>query len=180
MADKKIALPKLNESTKILAIGIAAALATYIISYKILYKSYVNRKTEIHAKMSEETGRLALRKEMAELSNLRTGYNKYLYESADINALRATISELAAKSMVDIIQIQPLNPEKTGNCTKFSFNLRIRASYHQFGRFMESIETYPSLTKVEKFTVFGSAEEAVPERDVITEVSLLISAYCSA
>ncbi|MFH1867881.1 MAG: type 4a pilus biogenesis protein PilO [Candidatus Omnitrophota bacterium] len=169
----------INEQTKLMAIGIAIALLTILISYAMIRKSYNIRNSQT-AKIEEEKESQVLRNKITGLYELRGKYRKYLYETEDIDVLRNNISSLALNSGIDIVSLQPLEPEKIGKYSKVSFNLRVRCSYDKLGKFIESIETYPTLTNVEELTLYSGASETERKYQgaTIAEVSLLVNAYC--
>lgn len=175
MAKQKIVL---SEKTKMAAIGIGIVLVTLFVSYNIIYKSYKNRNRHLLISIEEEKENQILRKRIAGLYELRAGYQKFLYNTNDTDTLRNVLSSLAVKTGVDILSIQPSKPEKLGRYYKVSFNLRLLCSYDNLGRFIESIDTYPNLTKIEAITLQSGYRDKQQQEGALAEVSVMASAYC--
>lgn len=176
MAKQKI---KIDEKTRMLLIGIGVILFTFFVTYVLIYKSYYRgRNSRLIARIKEEKQNRVLRKKITGLYGLKDKYHKYLYETEDTNALRKSLSSLAAEAGVDIVSMQPHRPERIGRYSKVSFNIRLRCSYDRLGKFIESIETYPTLTSIEELNLQAGVSTKASREDTIAEVSLLINAYC--
>ncbi|NQT95897.1 MAG: type 4a pilus biogenesis protein PilO [Candidatus Omnitrophica bacterium] len=187
---KKINI-NLDEHTKVFIFAGAIALLTLIISYYIVRVHHVKTKG-IHSKIAEAKRALVIRKDIATIDEVKKEYEERLYKKLDRTDLRNTISTLARESGVDIISIQPVNPQAVAGLSKLSFKARLKASYNQIGNFVAKIESYPLLTKIENLTVESMSasdnysgrsdieKEDLLKKDARANVSVTVSAYSIA
>ena len=181
---KKISIV-IDEKNKAVLIASAIAIVTFFLCAYII-KAHINQLYDIRSKISEETEKLVLIKDVSKLDNLLDRYSKRLYSAADKLALRDNVYILAREAEVDIISLQPLSPVVFGDFSKDSLRLQIRCSYNQLGNFIAKIESSLVFIAIDKISITdednqqsfaGDRKEESPYEEAVGEASLFISSY---
>ncbi|MBN2831386.1 MAG: type 4a pilus biogenesis protein PilO [Candidatus Omnitrophica bacterium] len=99
---------------------------------------------------------------------------KIIYEP-ELTALLHDISKLANANNVRILQIKPIRDTQkapSGKLTPVAINMDLICGYHNFGKFINSLENNQAFMAIESFKI-----EAQPQDALRQKVSLTVKTY---
>jgi len=124
----------------------------------------------IHKSQNKDIDSLGKKKEteikkneiLVNIGSLETKLNAYkkIFDKKDSSATIDTINTLARKEDVKIISVAPAPERDYGLYVKYNFNVVVTVqSYHQLGRFIKDIESYPGMYAVDSVEIRNSVED---------------------
>lgn len=165
--------------TRIVLITIAILFGVYFSCQKLVVKPHKQKLSRLtqkleHAKLEDDIGNLY--KEVK-------SYEKVLPEQKDVSWLREQITELAQKSKLYIISIEPLATQKINPYLYVSFKLKISCAYSQLLEFIHLIESSNKLITIENLDLkikkeykleLSEKEHKEPPKETLAEVEIVI------
>jgi Tfp pilus assembly protein PilO len=159
-----------NKVLNILVIFVALIIALNIYKGQVkAIKSLENQK-DMETKKNEILGTL---------SGLEKNINSYkdFFTKKDISSLVNMLTNIAAESNIKVIAIKPLKEQNYAAYVKYPFDLVISAaSYHQLGKFISKIESFPEVFyTVESMNMRSISEKAKIEQGERISAGLVVS-----
>lgn len=122
----------------------------------------------------------AMQKTEAEQSKKPTSKAKTIIAEKDFSSLLETISNIANKANVRIMQIKPERDLKdkdnktsvAPNMTAFLINLDLLCGYHSLGKFINGIENSDTFMAIEQLRISANSKDAIQQN-----VNLVIRTY---
>jgi Tfp pilus assembly protein PilO len=176
-------IERFSLDNKKLALIVIITLVVLYIDFNFLLKNQiagVNKSKAELTKVSNELKALdaGLKSMQAaksvQKSTTKAKEKKIIFES-ELTALLHDISKLANANNVRILQIKPTRDTKKVSSVKFtpvSINMDLICGYHNFGKFMNSLENNQAFMSAESFKI-----EAQPQDSLRQKVGLTIKTY---
>lgn len=161
-----------------------------IIGYNVVYRFSLDTKAALEKKLKEEIERVVLVSE-ADILNARVNASeKLLSESKSDQILASEISNVAGKSGLKIMKVEPLQKETTGTYERLAVSVLVEGSFSQIGRFIDGIEKSNLLISVDKFNLESNSKALLPKigmmsvsglnmdvESIVGQVELVLSTY---
>ncbi len=119
-----------------------------------------------------------LKKELADTKGIIDSYNSSIAESDKKTVLIGEVSDLAKRANVKVLSIKPkpytdLLPERFEDYFgAINYEFALECSYHDFGKFVNLIESFDYFLSINKFVIVGDKEK----KNTLA-IDLVITAY---
>ena len=121
---------------------------------------------------------LRLRKFRREVDSLQLVLEELyraLPEKPEPNRWIREIVQEAQRYGLLVTSLQPGQPEERGLYTEYPLQLQIRGNYHQLGRFLASLATFPRIIRVSNLSIRNIYTEETP--DLTLEATMRVSSF---
>ena len=174
----------LDQKQKFIIITIVVLILTFIVCIKIIGANS-SKVNSLKVQIVEASEKLALRKDMEKLNNIKTQYIKNLYSTTDSSKLRNIISSIARHSAVNVVSLKPMSRLSVGKFSMVSFEAKVRDTYKNLGSFIAGLESLPEITSVTKASIqattymkdYESNKDIESTKETEAEASLIIVGY---
>ncbi|GEM_PF-4114656 len=149
----------LDEKQKNMLMMAVVFLLTFFICYKIIYQNAVKKTKDYNYKTAQQLQQNRLRKELADLDNVKTAYENLIAYKEDIDKIKNKLSAVVESSGARLVSIRSMKKSELGNYSVFSTSIELECSFHQLGLVVASIENMQPYTGVESVKIIDSQQE---------------------
>ena len=149
------------------AIGVVALVSG--VGYNTLYKPQQKRAESIHTQIGKELLRQRTLKDVAALLQQLEWSRKRLPEEPDPGWLVRQVVGIAqqGKAGVQLTSITQDTPQDVGAFTRLAISVKVTASYHSLGTFLDELERAEHFIRVDQIEVRPSDGKDLPTTELV-------------